>query len=143
MPLLNQAFFIGLDKVGNIVEVLDIIPSISFWAIPDPAYKVFDSEAPTFFDYAFIKKTLYFKGFVVVSITFHKCKKGILWTGVLKQILGQAWSWLKLSYKKNKMDLLVTQYIQLVGKATNSLNNLERANVLLDQLFYYSNKGKN
>ena len=143
MPLLSLALFISLDKVNNIVKILDIIPPIPFWAVSSPVYKVFDSEAPTFFNYAFIEKMLYFERFVVVGVTFHKHKGEMLWTRALKRIFGRTWSWLKLTYRENRVDPSVILYIQHVGKATNSLNDPKGANILLGQLLYHFDGGRN
>lgn len=72
-----------------------------------------------------------FKELVAVGVTFQKYRRGLLRAGLIKCILERGWSWLKLSYKENKVDLPVAWYLQLVGKATNFLNNPEGANVLL------------
>lgn len=91
----------------------------------------------------FIEKVLYFKEFIVFDVIFHKDKREMLWMEALKRILGRARSWLKLSYRENRVDPPITQYIQLRSKATDSFDNPEGANVLLSQLFYHSNGGKN
>lgn len=131
MPSLSKAFFVGSDYVNGIVEVLDIIPSISLWAVAGPAHKVFNNKALTFFDYALIEKAINFEGFLAVGVIFHKHKRELLRAGPVKWILGRSWSWLKPSYREKKVDLLVAWYLQLVDKATNFLHNPKGANVLL------------
>ena len=88
-PSLRKAFFVGSDKVGGIVEILDIVPPIPFWAVPSPAHKVFDSEALTFLDCALIEKAINFEGLVAVGVTFHKYRRGLLRAGPVKWILGR------------------------------------------------------
>lgn len=109
--LLSWAFFVGLDKVSGIVEVLDIIPSILFWTVPGPAHKIFDSEALTFLDRTLIKKAVNLEGLLVVNVTFYKYRGGLLRAGPVETILGQSWGWLKLSYRKNRVDLSIVWYL--------------------------------
>lgn len=80
----------GLDQVGSIVKVLDNILFVSFWAVLGPTYKVFDSKALIFPDYAFIVMTVNFEGFVVVCVTLHKYRGELLRTRAAKRILGRA-----------------------------------------------------
>ncbi len=63
--------------------------------------------------------------------------------GALKEILGQARSLLKLSYKENRVDPPVIRYIQLVGKTTDSFDNLEESDILLGQLLHHSDGERN
>ncbi len=72
MPLLSQAFFIGLDQFGGIVEVFDIVPPVPFKAVPGLPYKVLDGQVFIFLDCAFIEKAINFEGLVFVSVTIHK-----------------------------------------------------------------------
>lgn len=78
MPSLNKVFFIGPDKVGGIIEIFDIVLPIPFWLVSSLAYKVFDSETPTFYDCIFIEKVLYFKRFIVIGVPFYKYRGRIL-----------------------------------------------------------------
>lgn len=89
MPSLSKAFFVGSDQVDGIVKILDIVPSISFWAVACLAHKVFDSKALTFFDCALIEKAVNFKGLVAVDVTFHKHRGGLMRAGPVKWILGR------------------------------------------------------
>ncbi len=120
-----------MDKVGGIVEVLDIVLPILFWAVPGPAHKVFDSEALTFFDRALIEKAVNFEGLLVVGVIFYKYGWGLLSVGPVEGILGRGWGWLKLSHRENRVDPLVVWYVQLVGKATDLFKDSEGADVLL------------
>lgn len=70
--LLSKGFLVVANKVRGIVKVFDVILSISFRSIPGPAYEVFNGQALTFLDCAFIKKAINFKGFVFVSVTLYK-----------------------------------------------------------------------
>ena len=74
---------------------------------------------------------LNFEGFVVVDVALHKYRGGLLWVGAVKRIFGWAWSWLKLSYRENRVDSPITWYVQFVGKATDSLDDSEGADILL------------
>ena len=93
---LSKALFVGLDKVGGIVEVLNIVPPILFWAVPGPAHKVFNSETFIFSDCALIEKAVNFKGLLAVGVTFYKYRGGLLRPGPVEEILGRGWGWLKL-----------------------------------------------
>lgn len=79
----------------------------------------------------FIEKALNFEGFVVVGVVLYKYREGLLWAGAAKRIFGWIRNWLKLSYRKNTVDFPITWYIQFISKATDSLDDLERADVLL------------
>ena len=128
---LSKAFFVGSDKVGGIVEVFDIVPPIPFWAIPGPTHKVFDSEAFTFSDSALIEKAVNFEGLLAVGVTFYKYKGGLLRVEPVEGILGRGWGWLKLSHREDRVDPPVARYLQLVGKATDFLNDPEGADIQL------------
>lgn len=100
-----------MDKIGGIIKVLDIVPPIPFWAVPGPAYKVFDSEAFTLLDRALIEKAVNLEGLLAVGVTFYKYRGGLLRAGPLERILGRGWGWLKLSYRENRVDPLIVWYL--------------------------------
>lgn len=87
-PFLSQLFFVGLDQLGNIVEILDIVPSILLRAVAGLAYKVFNGQSSIFPDCPLIKKAINLEGLVFISITFHKDQGGALQTGVLERVIG-------------------------------------------------------
>ncbi len=128
---MSQAFFVGSDKVGGVVEVLDIVPPIPLWAVPGPPDKIFDCEALTFFNRALIEKAVNLEGLLAVGVTFYEYRGGLLGAGPVEGILGRGRGWLKLSHRKNRVDPPVAWYIQLVGKATDLLKDQEWADVLL------------
>lgn len=78
MFLLSKGLFVITHDVSNIVEVLDIVPSISFRFVSSPVYKIFDGKAPTFLYYAFIQKAINFERLVFVTITLHKHQRELL-----------------------------------------------------------------
>ena len=85
MPLLSQAFFIGLDQFGNIVEGFDNVTPIRFSAVFGLVCKVLDGQSFTFSNCLLFYKVVNLKGLVFVSVTFHKDRRGLLWMEVLKQ----------------------------------------------------------
>lgn len=48
MSLLSQVFFTGINKIGAIIMVLDIVLSISFKAVPNLVKKIFNGIIPIF-----------------------------------------------------------------------------------------------
>ena len=141
--LLGQARFVCLDQLGSIVEFLDIVRFVPLEAVPSLAYEIFDGQAFTFSYCMLIKKAINFEGLMFVSITLYKHRGGLLWTGVVKQILGWVRSRLKLSYKKDRVDSPVTWYFEFVGQLIYLLNDLERADIMLGQLLSYTNRRTN
>lgn len=45
MPSLSWTFFVSLDKVDNIVKVLNVVSSIPFKVVPNPANEIFNHVA--------------------------------------------------------------------------------------------------
>lgn len=120
-----------LDQLGSIVEVLNIVPSVPFGAAPGLVFKVFNSQALTFSYCTLIKKAINFEGLMYVSVTLQKHREGLLWTGAVKRILGWVISRLELSHRKDRVDSLVTWYLEFVVQSTYLLKDLEGADVLL------------
>lgn len=52
---LSKGLFIVTHKVGGIVKVLDIVPSIQLWAISSSMNKILYYTAFTFFYYPLVK----------------------------------------------------------------------------------------
>lgn len=94
-------------------------------------FKVFNSQALTFSYCTLIKKAINFEGLVYVSVTLQKHREGLLWTGAVKRILGWVISRLELSHRKDRVDSLVTWYLEFVVQLTYLLKDLEGADVLL------------
>ena len=85
----SKGFLVVANKVGSIVKVFDVLPSILFWTVLRPPYKVFDGQALTFPDCAFIEKAVNFEGLVFVSVTLHKHWGGLMRIRALERILGR------------------------------------------------------
>lgn len=51
--------------------------------------------------------------------------------GAVKGILARARSQFKLCHRKNRVDSLLTWYLESVGQSIHSLDDLEEADVLL------------
>lgn len=140
MPLVSQAFLVCLDQLSGIDEILDIVPLVPLGAILCPLYKVLNGQAFTFSYYAFIKKAINFKRFIFLNVIIHKYQKGLLQMGAVEWIFEWVRSRLKLSHRENKIDFPIIQYFEFVGQTTYLLNNLEKADVLLDYFFCYTNR---
>ncbi len=128
---LSKASFVGSDQVGGIVEVLDIVPPIPFWAIPSSAHEILNGQAFTFSYCPLVKKSINLEGFALVSITFHKHGGGLLRTKIVEGILGRVRSRFELCHREDGVDSLVTQYLESVGQSTYPFDDLEGADVLL------------
>lgn len=90
----SKGFLVVANKVGGIVKVFDVIPSIPFRIIPGPVNKVLNRTALVFLHYLFVKQMVYFKGFGSVSITLDKHKGGHVRTGAMKGVIGWGRRWL-------------------------------------------------
>ena len=123
---MSKAFFVGSDQVGGIVEVLNIVPPIPFWAIPGPAHEVLGGQAFTFFYLTSVVKAINFEGLVLVNVTFYKHGGGLLWTGAVEGILGRVRSWFELCHGENGVDPPVTRYLESVGQSTYPFDDFGR-----------------
>lgn len=97
-----------MNQLGDIVEVLDIVPSVPLGAVPGLAYEVFDGQDFTFSSYTLIKKGINFEGLVFVNITLYKHRGGLVWTEAVKRILGWVRGRLELSHGEDRVDSPVT-----------------------------------
>lgn len=68
----SKGFLAVANKFESIVKVFDVVLSIPFWTVLRPSYEVFNGQALTFSDCAFIEKAINLKGLVFVSVTFNK-----------------------------------------------------------------------
>lgn len=98
MFLLSKAFFIFIDQLDFIIEVIYIIPPISFWAIASPANKIFNGKLFLSFDCLFIKQVVDFKRFKIISITVNKHRGELMVAELLKKVFGWLIYGLKLCY---------------------------------------------
>lgn len=55
MLSLSKGLFIVMHKVGGIVKVLDVVSSISLWAVSSPINEILYYTAFTFFYYPLVK----------------------------------------------------------------------------------------
>lgn len=72
----KQVSFVVIDKVGDIIEFLEVVPSIPFGAITFPMDQIFDRTAFSPLDNSFIEKSFYLKGLNGIDIAFYKDRKG-------------------------------------------------------------------
>lgn len=81
--LLSKSLLVVSDKVGGIIKIFDVVPSILFRSIPGPANKIFNYMALTFFYYLFAWQLVYLKEFDSVSVTVEKHGGGYVKTGAM------------------------------------------------------------
>lgn len=84
---LNKSFFIVANKVGGIVKIRNVIPSIPFRSIPGSANIIFNCVALVFLYCLFVKQTVYLKEFGGVNVTIDKHGKGHMRTEAIKEII--------------------------------------------------------
>lgn len=70
--LLSKGLLVVVNRVGGIVKVLDMVPSIPFRFIPGLANEIFNRTVITFFYFLFVKLTDYLKGFGGIGFTVEK-----------------------------------------------------------------------
>ena len=69
---LSKSLLIVTHKVGGIVKVLDVIPSIPFQPVSSPTNEILHCAALTFLYCSLVKQTVYFKEFGGVGVTVDK-----------------------------------------------------------------------
>lgn len=84
---LNKGFLIVANKVGGIVKIRNVIPSIPFRSIPGSANIIFNCVALVFLYCLFVKQTVYLKEFSSVNVTVDKYGKGHVRTGAIEEII--------------------------------------------------------
>lgn len=88
---LSKGFFVVANKVGGIVTVLNVGPSILFRSIPGLANEIFNRAALIFLCYLFVKQTIYLKGFSDVGVTVDKHGGGHVRMRAMEGVI--SWEW--------------------------------------------------
>lgn len=76
-----------IDKVDNIIKVLNIVLPILLWAVTGLVSKTFNYMALTFFYSLVVKWAFYFKGFECISVTINKYNKWYVEIEIIEQII--------------------------------------------------------
>ena len=139
---LSKGLLVVTHKVGGIIEVLDIIPSIPFRPVSSPTNEILYRVALTFLYCSLVKQTVYFKGFGGVDVTIDKHGGWHVRARAIEGIVGWGRYWLQLSHRENKMHSPVKRNIQFVCKAAYLLKYTKRADVLLGELFSNADGGR-
>lgn len=139
---MSEGLLVVADKVGGIVKVLDVVPSIPFRSIPGPANEVFYRAAFTFFHYSLVKQMVYLEGFDGIGVTVDKHGGWHVRAGAMEEIVGRGRCWLQLSHQENRMHPPIQGNIQLVRKSTYFLKYTKRADVLLGELLRNAGRGR-
>lgn len=116
--LLSKDVLVVMHKVGGVVKVLDVIPSILLRAVSSLTNKVFYHAAFIFFHYLIIEQTVYFKRFESTDITVDKHDKWHIRAGAIEEIIDWGRYWLQLSHRENRIHFSIQRNIQLVCKST-------------------------
>lgn len=140
MFLLSQGFLIGIDNIGSIIKLLDVISPIIFKAVSSSINIIFKCMDFIFLYSLLVKEAVFFKKPKSISITINKENKQYIQVKTIEKILSQYRYRFKLSYKKYEVNFSVTGDIQPIYKITYLFLNLKSAYVLLCKLFYNSYK---
>ena len=85
---LSKGVLVVTHKVGGIVKVLDILPSIPLRAVSSLTNEILHRAAFTFLHYSLVKQTVYLKGFDGIGVTVNKHGGWHVRVGAMEGIVG-------------------------------------------------------
>ena len=91
---LSKGLLVVTHKVGGVVEVLDVVLSISLRAVSSPTNEVFYRAAFTFFHYPLVEQTVYLKGFDGIGVTVDEHGGWHVRAGTMERVIGRGRCWL-------------------------------------------------